>query len=525
MKISFTLIIIFFLQIQLSAQVTFNLRPSFNHPTVGFLTAIVPTDSCYYAVGLVRDSLPPHFASSLFAKFDLDGDVEFAKVLSNPESLIETYNHPVIPEGDNFALIGQSLEINSQNNIRRASFLKYNTQGDTVFFREYLHPEFPEENFFSPRGFAKTSDGGYVFCLWISATDFGVSNTYIMVTKINTIGNIEWQKTFGDNKWDIAMSVTAAENGKIVIGGAKSNLNTVTQNYLWQTHIIGLDSLGNQEWSYLSPPDIQRDGAKEMVLLDDGSLIVASGIGYEQERASVNDMWFEKSVFKLNPDHELEWEKEFKSAQLGPSTTATNLIALSDDSGFIVTGTDTYNPNISWIYQVQGWIMKMDANGDSLWTRKYIYPVSEMNIHRFNDIKETPDGGFILCGESLDIEDNVEIPQQSWLLKLDDHGCLIPGCYTATEEVENGQLPFKISIYPNPTTDYLNIYHYFSEAEVWQNGQYRILDSQGRIVEQFAVGQNDVTMVVPVWEWAKGIYFLQLVVADGVVKTEKFIKN
>ncbi|MFT5912391.1 MAG: hypothetical protein ACI9XO_003926, partial [Paraglaciecola sp.] len=74
-------------------------------------------------------------------------------------------------------------------------------------------------------------------------------------------------------------------------------------------------------------------------------------------------------------------------------------------------------------------------------------------------------------------------------------------------------------------TDYLNIYHYFSEAEVWQNGQYRILDSQGRIVEQFAVGQNDVTMVVPVWEWAKGIYFLQLVVADGVVKTEKFIKN
>jgi hypothetical protein len=169
--------------------------------------------------------------------------------------------------------------------------------------------------------------------------------------------------------------------------------------------------------------------------------------------------------------------------------------------------------------------MKMDENGDSLWTRKYVYPVSEMNLHQFKDIKETTDGGFILCGESIDIEDNVEIPQQSWLLKLDDHGCLIPGCYTATEEVENGQLPFKVSIYPNPTTDYLNIYQYFSEAEVWQNGQYRIVDSQGRVVEQFAIEQNDVTMVVSVWEWAKGVYFLQLVVDNEVVTTEKFIIN
>jgi hypothetical protein len=42
-------------------------------------------------------------------------------------------------------------------------------------------------------------------------------------------------------------------------------------------------------------------------------------------------------------------------------------------------------------------------------------------------------------------------------------------------------------------------------------------------VATFPVGQNDVTMVVPVWEWVKGVYFLQLVVDEGVVKTEKFV--
>jgi hypothetical protein len=103
MKISFTLIIIFFLQIQLSAQVTFNLRPSFNHPSAGLLTSVHPTDSCYYIIGVVRDSLPPYFASSLFTKINLDGNIEFSKILASSESTFETYIHPMIPDANNFS--------------------------------------------------------------------------------------------------------------------------------------------------------------------------------------------------------------------------------------------------------------------------------------------------------------------------------------------------------------------------------------------------------------------------------------
>ena len=330
--------VIIFFQLSAFTQNTFNLRPSFNHPTVGFLTAITPTDSCYYAVGLVRDSLPPHLASNLFTKIDLEGDVEFAKILSSSEALIQTYVHPIIKEESDFVVIGNSLEINPQGNIPRAFFLKYNSQGDTILFKEYLHPNYPEEDYFSPRGFSKFSDGSYVFCSWIGATDIIIGNTLyqnsdMMVTKIDAVGNIEWETTFGDNNRNMPTSIIVTENNKIIIGGAKSNPNLVLENYLWQTHIIGLDSLGNQEWSYLSPPEVQRDGAKEMVLLEDGSLIVASGIGYEQEHPSVNDMWFEKSVFKLNPDHELEWEKEFKDNYFSSRTQTNNLIKVSDGSG------------------------------------------------------------------------------------------------------------------------------------------------------------------------------------------------
>jgi hypothetical protein len=210
MKILNIFFTLFFFQTQLFTQITFNLRPSFNHPTVGFLTAIVPTDSCYYAIGVVRDSLPPHLASNIFTKISINGNIDIVKVLSSSESLIKTYVHPLIKEENNFVIVGSSLEINPTGNIPRAFFLKYNSQGDTILFKEYLHPNYPQEDYFSPRGFAKSHSGGYVFCSWVGATDFIINNTLyqnsdIMVTKIDTIGNIEWEKTFGNNNRDMTI--------------------------------------------------------------------------------------------------------------------------------------------------------------------------------------------------------------------------------------------------------------------------------------------------------------------------------
>jgi hypothetical protein len=516
-----TFAILFFTNISLT-QTTFNKRMNFGYPAA-ILTSIVATDSCYYANGILADSVPPYLTSSIFVRFDLEGNEIYHKALIGEERTYETWmNSLTTSSSGDFTNIGQSFFLDEP---MKGFLIKYNHLGDTILIKEFINPQnplCPDATFISPRDFKSTFDKGGIITGYF-VKECPNFNAEIFLIKTDSLGNVDWFNTFGDARRDLGVSLVVRENGSIIVGGVKTNTDEVTENYLWQTHIFQVDSLGNQEWSYLSPPDIQRDGAKEMVSLEDGSLIVASGIGYEQERSSRNDMWFEKSVFKLNPDHELEWEKEFKDTYFSGRTQTNNLIALSDDSGFIVTGTETYNPNVSWITQTQGWLMKFNEHGDTLWSRRYIHPMSQKTRHRIDDIKETADGGFILCGESFNSENNVEIPQQSWLLKLDDHGCLIPGCYTATEEVENGQLPFKVSIYPNPTTDYLNIYHYFSEADFWQNGQYRIVDSQGREVAAFPIGQNDVTMVVPVWEWAKGVYFLQLVVADGVVKTEKFV--
>ena len=63
-----------------------------------------------------------------------------------------------------------------------------------------------------------------------------------------------------------------------------------------------------------------------MILLEDGSLIVASGIGHEQERSSVNVVWYEKSVFKLNNNQQIDWEVSFPEDSLTSRARTTNLL-------------------------------------------------------------------------------------------------------------------------------------------------------------------------------------------------------
>ena len=67
------LLLFFFISFHsIGAQNTFNKRLHFNFPAA-VLTSIVSTDSCYYATGIIADSIPPYNTGNIFVKFDLTG--------------------------------------------------------------------------------------------------------------------------------------------------------------------------------------------------------------------------------------------------------------------------------------------------------------------------------------------------------------------------------------------------------------------------------------------------------------------
>jgi hypothetical protein len=484
------------------------------------LTGIIPLDSTYIASGIIADSVHPHLAGHIFLKFDLNGEIIDAKTLTSANQTYEAWFNPMVklPDGS-YIVAGESSDT-----VRQASLMKFTSDGDTIFIKRYKNPLYPTQEFIQTRAFTTMPDGGFAIGCWIRVGIVnGFVNNGIYVIRTDSIGNILWDKILGNNLSEFPMSMVVDESGNLIIGGLKRNNNLVTQNYTFQTYLTQLDSLGNIQWSYLTPTSIGlRDAANDMILLEDGSLVIASGVGWEQERPSINVVWFDKYIFKLSPNHEIEWELTFDTPEITGLITTSALIKVSDESGYVLAGTEYEQINPPVNFTIRGWIGKISPEGDSVWTRRYAYLTDTPNEHKIYDLKETPDGGLIICGESKDWGDGATYPQQAWLLKLDQYGCLVPGCHLidATEETKP---EIKLAIYPNPASDYLNFY--LRTPVPVREASFRIVNAAGAVVREFRNDMPGATYMVPVWEWAAGIYFLQYL-ENGLVRcSEQFVKH
>ncbi|MEE9431387.1 MAG: PQQ-binding-like beta-propeller repeat protein, partial [Melioribacteraceae bacterium] len=82
----------------------------------------------------------------------------------------------------------------------------------------------------------------------------------------------------------------------------------------------------------------------------------------------------------------------------------------TSDSGFVIYGNKGYK---------QGWLIKTDKNGDTLWTKTF-YPSEEGEMHGYKVI-EDDDGGYILLGA---FTPGMEPEHELWLAKVDKNGNL-----------------------------------------------------------------------------------------------------
>jgi hypothetical protein len=99
-----------------------------------------------------------------------------------------------------------------------------------------------------------TYDQGYIVAGSTQSNDFDVSGNHgsedCWLVKLNSSGNIIWQKCFGGSNVDDALSVsTTSDSGYILVGQTGSNDGQIT-NWLGGTDIwiVKTDRFGNLEW-------------------------------------------------------------------------------------------------------------------------------------------------------------------------------------------------------------------------------------------------------------------------------------
>jgi hypothetical protein len=89
---------------------------------------------------------------------------------------------------------------------------------------------------------------------------------------------------------------------------------------------------------------------------------------------------------------------------------------------------------------------------------------------------------------------------------------------STTVGIKETAITLELSVYPNPTTDYLTL-----KVEDNTELNYQLYDLQGKVIENKKVTANSTTIKMEALP--KAIYFLNVTKNNRIVKTFKIIKN
>jgi hypothetical protein len=297
-------------------------------------------------------------------------------------------------------------------------------------------------------------------------------------------------------------------------------MNTHGKNFNTQLYLLQIDTLnGSVTKSFLYPStptnQLLMGPADDLLVEEDGSVIVATRVGKEEPINPVSSyIRWNTAILKVNANlTQVVWERNMRAFK--PSINQFHKIVKSPaGDGYVAAGIAVVDTG-----RTGAILAKVSPEGDSLWMRQYLYVTTVGCYHAIYDLEPTPDGGYVMVGEArpYNAYDTLYPPpiQQGWILKVDEWGCLVPGCQldVATEEVPN-ENQLKLKVYPNPASGEL----YVHLPEAGQGGRFRLYDALGRQALAFAATQGEATYIVSLEGLAAGWYVLVYEEEGGEVR-------
>lgn len=242
----------------------------------------------------------------------------------------------------------------------------------------------------------ETSDGGYIATGYTSSFGAGLQDAYLVRT--NSSGDVVWTQTFGGASMDGAHFVREASDHGYVIAGYSETFGGGGKNM----YLIKTDSSGQAEWTrtYATP---LMDVAYAFCETPDSGYIF---IGYKNGPSG----WVKGDLWILKTDATLDtiWTREYGGAGEDYGVTIQQTL----DGNYIIAGvTSSFGANGKNV-----WIVKIDSNGDTLWTKVYGNNLEDVGY----GVCSTSDGGYIVAGY---INGTGQwTAGDLWLLKTDANG-------------------------------------------------------------------------------------------------------
>jgi hypothetical protein len=527
-KYIFLLIFLFAFCFDSTAQTTFSRRYDFGFSAVVFNGVALSGDTILVS-GIFGDSIYLNETGSFCAMMDSSGallHIEPTIFLDDNGTFELWANVLAETEDEGYLAVGYAVD-----SIWNGLIVKYSDTGELLWAQR--HPSFLEHQQFF-RFSDVLSDGEKIYVTGVDVkhidSPYQASGILGVLSKDGEL--ISYQRYYDTGWITLLNSIIKQGENEYVLGSFRNKFHLQNQDFDIQCQVYGVDSTGQEQWLWRSPEDELYWEANSIVPTADGGQIVASARGtLVYVNVDNDDVIWDCILFKLNAQHEQEWVTPFR---LGMATTATEfnkVISCPDGSGFLAAGIQAVeyieggdiDEENAW--DIGGYLGKVSPEGDSLWDRLIIHPglPTFSEYHDIYDLKATPDGGYLLVGQSR--SSGTEPSQQGWLVKVDEYGCLVPGCHLldSTEEVlQEDEMP--LLLYPNPVSDMLNVY--IGPVPLPDDTQMLIVSMAGKVVQSRPARVDKATYMVDVKNLPAGPYILQLNSrAAGVLASETFIKK
>jgi len=273
-----------------------------------------------------------------------------------------------------------------------------------------------------------TPDGGYLLSGITDSDDFDVSGFHggywdAWLMKMDSAGNLIWQKCLGGSGWDEAWDAYQTDDGGYIMAGySNSNDGDVSGNHGAHDYwVVRLDSALQIVWQR-SFGGSNYDLGYTLSLTADGGFIVAGESQSDDGDVVGGTIGLDVWVLKLNFDGKIEWQRTYG----GNGMERANEIHQTRDGGFVFIGsTSSTNGDIIGQHGSDDiWVVKLNPNGDIEWQK----PMGGSGQDHGVSIQQMPDNGYILAGLVISPDGDVTDYRGNgdfWVAKLSEQGEIV----------------------------------------------------------------------------------------------------
>ncbi len=369
----------------------------------------------------------------------------------------------------------------------------------------------------------QTSDGGYLIAGGTNSLDGDVTATRIdtipyyydgWLVKIDSVGNVLWNKCYGGNDGDVIKSILKTMNGYLLASYTTSIDGDVSGNHgtsdIW---VAEIDTAGNIMWQKcFGGPDAEN--FFRMIPAPNGDFLISGSAGMDGGDVSgFHGGYYDVWVIRFDSIGNLIWQKCLGGSLIEYS----HQIGMFPDGSILVSSVtqsndgDVSGNHSATIYDTDVWLTKLDSNGYMLWQKCFGGSQTEYEADFIIDSSNAIIFAGMAGSNDFDVSGH-HGGGDYWIVKL------VPDTITGIPNVQSSTN--NLQLFPNPAQNQITI----TLPPTFTQGPavLTVFDMLGKQVLKQSIS-NQTSHILNLKSFPAGVYYMQ--VGSGMrMTTERFVK-